>query len=45
MAGQISGLVHDIIPAAELLRRTTAEAVAVLSRLGALVGAQEKINA
>jgi len=45
MAGQISGLVHDIIPAAELLRRTTEEAEAVLARLGALVSAKEASHA
>ena len=37
MAGQIAGLVHDIVPAAEVLRRTTAEAEAIMRRLGAMV--------
>ncbi len=39
MAGQISGLVRDIVPAAEVLRRTVAEAEQVLGRLGAMVRA------
>ncbi len=33
MAGQISGLVHDIIPAAELLRRINDQAEALLARM------------
>lgn len=33
-AGQSAGLVHDVLPAAELVRRTVAEAEAVLARLG-----------
>lgn len=36
MAGQVAGLVHDIVPAAEVVRRTVAEAEAVLARLGGL---------
>ncbi len=36
MAGQVSGLVHDVVPAAELVRRTVAEAEAALDRLCAL---------
>jgi enoyl-[acyl-carrier protein] reductase II len=39
MAGQVSGLVHDIVPVAELLRRTTEQAEVTLRRLGALAGA------
>lgn len=39
MAGQISGLVRDIVPAAEVLRRTVAEAEQVLGQLGAMVRA------
>ena len=38
MAGQVAGLVHDIVPAAELVRRTVAEAEAALDRLNALRG-------
>jgi len=37
MAGQISGLVHDVVPAAELVRRTVAEAEAALGRAVAMV--------
>jgi enoyl-[acyl-carrier protein] reductase II len=37
MAGQVSGLVHEVIPAGELVRRTVAEAEAVLGRVGAMV--------
>jgi enoyl-[acyl-carrier protein] reductase II len=38
MAGQISGLIHDVLPAAEIIRRTVAEAEAILSqRLPSLV--------
>jgi enoyl-[acyl-carrier protein] reductase II len=38
MAGQVSGLIHDVLPAAEILRRTVAEAEEILSqRLPALV--------
>lgn len=32
MAGQSSGLVRDVLPAAEIIRRTVAEAEAILSR-------------
>ncbi len=39
MAGQVAGLVHDIVPAAEVLRRTVAEAEQVLGRLGVLANA------
>jgi NAD(P)H-dependent flavin oxidoreductase YrpB (nitropropane dioxygenase family) len=35
-AGQSAGLVHDIVPAAELVRRIGAEAEAALARAGAL---------
>jgi len=37
MAGQVSGLVHEVIPAGELVRRTVAEAEAVLGRVRAMV--------
>ena len=37
MAGQIAGLVHDIVPVAEVLRRTTDEAETVMRRMGAMV--------
>jgi len=37
MAGQVSGLVHDVVPAAELVRRTVAEAEAALARVRGLV--------
>jgi len=38
MAGQVSGLIHDIVPAAEIMRRMVAEAEEILSRrLPALV--------
>ena len=40
MAGQVSGLVHDVVPVAELVRRTVAEAEAALSRLQAMVTAE-----
>jgi enoyl-[acyl-carrier protein] reductase II len=33
MAGQIAGLVHEILPAAEVVRRTVLEAQAILCRL------------
>lgn len=36
MAGQSAALVHDIVPAAEVVRRTMAEAEAMLSRVQAL---------
>ncbi|MFZ5917430.1 MAG: enoyl-[acyl-carrier-protein] reductase FabK [Chloroflexota bacterium] len=32
MAGQVSGLIHDIVPAAEIMRRMVAEAEEILSR-------------
>ncbi len=38
MAGQIAGLVHDVLPAAEVLRRTVAMAEQVIRTLDALVG-------
>lgn len=41
MAGQISGLVHDILPAADLIRRINAEAEALLSRMPSVVVEQE----
>jgi len=37
MAGQVAGLVHEIIPAGEIVRRTVAGAEAVLKSLGSLV--------
>jgi enoyl-[acyl-carrier protein] reductase II len=39
MAGQGAGLVHDIAPAGEIVRRTVAEAEAILSRLQGLITA------
>ncbi len=41
MAGQISGLVHDVVPAAELIRRTVDEAIAVLERMATLEKGEE----
>ena len=41
MAGQISGLVHDIMPAAELIRRTMAEAEALWRAWARWSGVQE----
>jgi enoyl-[acyl-carrier protein] reductase II len=41
MAGQISGLVHDILPAAELIQRINAEAEALLARMPHMVVSQE----
>jgi len=32
MAGQVSGLIHDVLPVAEIIRRTVAEAQVVLSQ-------------
>lgn len=32
MAGQISGLIHDVLPAAEIIRRMVTEAEAILSQ-------------
>ncbi|UCC65442.1 MAG: enoyl-[acyl-carrier-protein] reductase FabK [Anaerolineae bacterium] len=38
MAGQVSGLIHDVLPVAEIIRRTLAEAQVILSqRLPSLV--------
>jgi enoyl-[acyl-carrier protein] reductase II len=37
MAGQVSGMIHDVVPAAEVLRRTVAQAEAVLASLTALI--------
>jgi len=37
MAGQIAGLVHDILPAAEVLRRTVAQAEGILTSICAAV--------
>ncbi len=38
MAGQVSGLIHEVLPSAEIIRRTVAEAEAILSqRLPSLV--------
>lgn len=41
MAGQIAGMVQDVIPAAELLRRINAQAEALLSRMAAWAQPQE----
>jgi enoyl-[acyl-carrier protein] reductase II len=41
MAGQISGLVHDVLPAADLIRRICAEAEALLARLPQYATPQE----
>jgi len=41
MAGQIAGLVHDVVPAAEVIRRITTEAEQVIAKLGALLAVQE----
>lgn len=38
-AGQSAGLVHDVVPAGELVRRIVAEAEAALARTGAMHGA------
>jgi len=32
MAGQVSGLIHDVLPVAEIIRRTVAEAQVILSQ-------------
>jgi NAD(P)H-dependent flavin oxidoreductase YrpB (nitropropane dioxygenase family) len=37
LAGQGCGLIHDVVPAGEVVRRTVVEADAVLRRLGRLV--------
>jgi len=37
MAGQVAGLVHEILPAAEVVRRTMAEAEALLEQMHALI--------
>jgi enoyl-[acyl-carrier protein] reductase II len=37
MAGQVSGLIHDVLPVAELIRRTVAEAEAHIARLSGLI--------
>jgi NAD(P)H-dependent flavin oxidoreductase YrpB (nitropropane dioxygenase family) len=37
LAGQDCGLIHEILPAAEIVRRTVAEAEAILSRLPSFV--------
>jgi enoyl-[acyl-carrier protein] reductase II len=41
MAGQISGLVHDVLPAADLIRRIGAEAEALLARMPQFATAQK----
>lgn len=41
MAGQIAGLVHDVVPAAELLRRIGQQAEELLARMAAWVQPQE----
>jgi len=41
MAGQSAGLVHDIVPAAEVIRRVIEQASEVLNKLGAFVSAGE----
>ena len=33
MAGQVAGLIHDIVPAGEIVRRTVDDAEALLGRL------------
>ncbi|MGI6368359.1 MAG: DUF561 domain-containing protein [Anaerolineae bacterium] len=42
MAGQSAGMVHDILPAAEVIRTVTAEAEAILGRLPNYVIASEE---
>jgi len=37
MAGQVAGLVHDVIPAGEVVRRTVAEAEALLARMPSFI--------
>lgn len=37
MAGQVVGLVHDIVPAGEIVARTVAQAEALLSRLQSII--------
>lgn len=37
MAGQISGMIHDIVPAGEVVRRTVIEAEQVIARMQTLV--------
>ncbi len=37
MAGQVAGLVHEVLPAAEVVRRTMAEAEALLEQMQSLV--------
>ncbi len=37
MAGQVAGLVKDILPAGELVRRTVAEAESALRRMQSMV--------
>jgi len=37
MAGQAAGLVHDVIPAGEVVRRTVAEAEALLARMPSFI--------
>lgn len=41
MAGQIAGLIHDVLPVAELLRRINDQAEALLARLATLVQKEE----
>jgi len=42
MAGQISGLVHDVLPAADLIERISQEAASLLARLPTFLGAREE---
>ena len=37
MAGQVAGMVHDVIPAGEVVRRTVAEAEALMGRIKSLI--------
>ena len=37
MAGQIAGLMHEVLPAAEVLRRTVAQAEEILTRLATVI--------
>jgi enoyl-[acyl-carrier protein] reductase II len=39
MAGQIAGLIHDVVPAAEVVRRTVAEAETRIGSMGAFISA------
>jgi len=41
MMGQISGLVHDVVPVADLLQRINAQAEALLARMPSYVALPE----